>query len=152
MPVPPVPVGDVVLAVRTQVGQWYAGQQVVGSTPSLIGVAPSGHAIAIAGQATGLFGSHVVVLGTHLPTQVWPRQVPVASQVQVGSAVVQPQVEGGGTVLFAVIVVGVPPALQPHFAQSTEQAWPLGQSVSTWQPVWMFGTQTPKQSVGVGGH
>ena len=69
VPVPPVPVGDVVLAARTQVGQWYAGQQVVGSTPSLIGVAPSGQAIAIAGQMAAR-GSQVGVLGAHLPSQI----------------------------------------------------------------------------------
>ena len=69
VPKPAEPV--IVVGVElTHIGQWYAGQQVIGLMPSLIGVAPSGQAMAIAGQATGLLGSQVGFAGTHWPVHV----------------------------------------------------------------------------------
>jgi hypothetical protein len=147
----------VAVVAGTQVGQWYVGQQVIGSTPSLIGVAPSGQAIAIAGQATGLVGSQVDFAGTHCPVHVWPLQFPLASHMQDGSLVGQAQigvggtlvpVDGSGEVMFVPPVdvpppVVVPPALQPQPEHVTSHTWPVGQSVLALQPVWMFGTQTP---------
>jgi hypothetical protein len=124
----PVPDGDVELAAGTQVGQWYAGQQVIGSTPSLIGVAPSGQAIAIAGQRTRA-GSQVVVRGTHLPAHVWPEQFPFASHLHDGSVAGHAQTGVGGTLVpvdgsggAVPPPVVVPPAMQPQPEQLTSQA------------------------------
>src|SRR5580765_8013936 len=110
--------------------------------PSLIGVAPFGQAIAIAGHATGLLGSQTVLAGTHWPVHVMPEQFPFASHEQLGSVAGQAQiieppvpVDGSGGV---VPVVVVPPELQPQPPQLTWHIWPVGQSVSALQPVWMF--------------
>jgi hypothetical protein len=139
--------------------------------PSLIGVAPFGQAIAIAGQATGLLGSQVGLAGRHWPVHVWPVQTPDASHVQLGSVAGQAQIGGGGGTLVppsAVVGSGgvvdgppvdgapvpvpvpvvpppvvMPPALQPQPPQLTEHIWPVGQSASALQPLWMFGTQMP---------
>ena len=86
-----------------------------------------------------------------------PEQLPFASHVQDGSLVGHAQVGGvGGTLIpvdgsvdgmfvppVDVPPVVVPPALHPQPEHVTEHAWPVGQSVSVLQPVWMFGTQTP---------
>ena len=87
--------------------------------PFGIGVWPFGQTGANVGQATGLFGSQVDVLGTHCPAQIWPLQLPFASQTQVGSARSQAQVDGGGMLVPGVALVGVPPVLQPHPVQAT---------------------------------
>jgi len=96
-------------AELTHVGQWKAGQQLVGSVPSLIGVAPFGQAMAIAGQATGFVGSQVGFAGTHWPVHVWPEQFPFASHLQVGSVAGHAQVGGGGGTLVPPSKAGVGP-------------------------------------------
>ena len=129
--------------------------------PSLIGVDPSGQAIAIAGHATGLLGSQIGFAGTHWPVHVCPLQLPFASHMQLGSVAGQahggtggtlvppmPVVGSGGGVPVLVLpvpplVVGVPPPPQPQPLHDTWHIWPVGQSVSTLQPAWMLGTQTP---------
>jgi hypothetical protein len=139
------------------VGQVYVWQQVFGSTPAGIGVAPSGQTGANVGHATGLFGSHVGFAGTHCPSHVWPLQLPFASHTHDGSPAGHAHVDGGtgGTLVPVAGSVDVPvpppvvaPVLQPQPAHVTEHACPVGQSVSALQPFWIFGTQTPKQSVG----
>jgi len=155
VPVPPVVDAGV---DRTQVGQVYVWQHVFGSVPEGIGVAPSGQTGANVGQTFGLFGSHVGLDGTHCPAHVWPLQFPSASQTHVGSPAGHAQVDGGTLVPVAGSVdvpvvppvdpVPVAPTLQPQPEHVTWHACPVGQSVSVLQPLWMFGTQTPKQSDG----
>ena len=148
------PLVPFVVAAGTQVGHLYVSQQVIGSTPAGIGVAPSGQIGANVGHATGLLGSQVGFAGTHCPAHVLPVQFPFASHMHDGSLAGHAQIDGvGGTLIpvdGSVIVppVDVPPpvvapALQPQPEHVTWHAWPVGQSVSALQPVWMFGTQTP---------
>ena len=141
--------GQLVLAPvvgRVHVGQWYAGQQVFGSMPSAIVIDPSGQmARSILGQMT-VAGSHVGVSGTHLPAQVWPLQFPLASHTHDGSDAGQAHVVSGGTLVpvdGSIVVVGVPPVLQPQPPQVTSHICPVGQSVLARQPLWMLGTQMP---------
>jgi hypothetical protein len=87
-------------------------------------------------------------------------QFPNESQTHVGSPAGHAHVDGGTLVPVAGSVVPPPvpplplpepvvaPPLQPHPAHVTEHSWPVGQSLLALQPVWMFGTQTPKQSDG----
>jgi hypothetical protein len=96
----------VVAGERTHIGQWYVGQQVIGSVPSRIGVDPSGQATTIAGQRTAL-GSQVGFAGTHCPVHVWPEQLPFASHLQVGSVAGQAQVGGVGGTLVPPSTAGV---------------------------------------------
>jgi hypothetical protein len=113
---------DVVLVGRHG-GQWYVGQQVVGSTTSsLTGACPSGQASAIAGQMARA-GSQVGGFGAHLPSQSSVLQLPAASQTQLRSMVAsQPQtLSAGGTGAVGSFVTGVPPALQPQPVQVISQ-------------------------------
>lgn len=145
VPVPPVVDAGV---ERTHVGHVYVWQHVFGSIPEAMGVAPSGHAGASVGHAFGAFGSQVGFAGTHCPAHVEPLQFPCASQAQVGSPAGHAQVDVGTPEPVAGSVVPVAPTLQPQPVQDTWHIWPVGQSVSALQPVWMFGVQTPKQSDG----
>ena len=114
-----------------------------GSIPDAIGVVPSGQATASVGQTFGLFGSQVGFAGTHCPSHVEPLQFPCASHAQLGSPAGHAHVDGGTLVPVAGSVVPVAPTLQPQPEHDTWHIWPVGQSVSALQPLWMFGVQTP---------
>ena len=108
----------------------------MGSIPASIGSRPGGQAIWTMGHATGVWvGSQVGNAGTQWAVQAFPPQLPLESQVQVGSPAGQ-----------AHPVAAPPPAAQPQATQATSQRWPLGPSASEAQVLsWGLHVQGPPQ-------
>ena len=124
VPVPPVPVGDVVLAARTRSGsvRRAAGGRIDAVADRRRAV---GAPIAIAGQATCADRTSASC-GTHCPTHVWPLHLPFASQTQVGSVGRRRRRAWAArwsrrrmVVGRASPPVGVPPAPQPQPLHTT---------------------------------
>jgi hypothetical protein len=111
------------LATIGQIGHFWIGQQLVGSTPAVTGCCPPGQANSGIGQATGFVGSHAGGAGTHWFVQVCPVQLPAESQRQVASP--------GGQVHVLATPLG---AAQPHPTQVGVQRSPFWQSASVVQP------------------